>query len=207
MSCSLDIPLHLYEVLEEEYISLHGPIPAGEVLTVKLPNEDAEEAWRTVRAARNWLFDEGHIKDPVGFANTLLASAVGPTRGGKHMPAPSDRAREQLRQYLVPEDRNEPAKIDRNVLKKLSEFGSSVNHRKAVPRELVQPLEEALNALLLDKELYDPDRFSDNWLSDASQGLIEIRDSFEDSEDETRHFNRLLLEEAFPDALEKMSNI
>jgi hypothetical protein len=72
MSSSLEIPLHLYEVLEEEYISLHGPIPAGEVLTVKLPNVEAEDKWRAVRAARNWLFDEGHLKDPVGLANSLL---------------------------------------------------------------------------------------------------------------------------------------
>ncbi|HEX8649222.1 MAG TPA: patatin-like phospholipase family protein [Pyrinomonadaceae bacterium] len=204
MSSRLEIPLHLFEVLEEEYISLHGPIPAGEVLTIKLPNVEAEDKWREVRAARNWLFDEGHIKDPVGLANSLLSSAQADQRRAHA----SDHAREELRRYLVPDDRNVPAPIDRNMLRKLSEFGSGDrNHRRSVPRELVKPLEDALNGLLLDKSLYDSDRFSDNWLSDSSQGLVEIRDSFTDSEDELCHFNRLLLEDAFPEALEKISNI
>lgn len=204
MSSRLEIPLHLHEVLEEEYISLHGPIPAGEVLTVKLPNVEAEDKWREVKAARNWLFDEGHIIDPVGLANSLLSSAQADPRTAHA----SDHAREELLRYLVPEDRNVPARIDRNMLRRLSEFGSGDrNHRRSVPRELVKPLEDALNELLLDKKLYDPDRFSDNWLSDSSQGLVEILPSFVDSEEELRHFNRLLLEDAFPDSLEKISNI
>jgi hypothetical protein len=204
MSSRLEIPLHLFEVLEEEYISLHGPIPAGEVLTVMLPNAEAEDKWREVKAARNWLFDEGHIKDPVGLANSLLSSVQVDQRKAHA----SDHAREELRRYLVPDDRNVPAPIDRNVLRKLSEFGSGDrSHRRSVPREMVKPLEDALNALLHDKSLYDSDRFSDNWLSDSSQGLVEIRDSFTDSEDELCHFNRLLLEDAFPEAVEKISNI
>src|SRR2546423_6460935 len=104
MSSSLETPLHLYEVLEEEYISLHGPIPVGEVLTVRLPNVEAEDKWREVRAARKWLFDEGHIKDPVGFANSLLSGAIAPEEQRSVVAPASDRAREELRQYLVPED-------------------------------------------------------------------------------------------------------
>ena len=202
-SCSLEIPLHLYEVLEEEYISLHGPIPAAEVLRIKLPNEEAEDKWREVSASRNWLFDEGHIKDPVGFANSLLTNVKSEDR----MVLTSDRAKEALKEYLVPEDRNAPARIDRNVLRRLSEFGGGGNHRPKVPRELVKPLEDALNELLLDPHLYDVERFSDHWLSEPSKGIIELSLSFKDSQDEQRHFNRLLLEDAFPETLEKISNI
>src|ERR1044072_1857359 len=111
MSSRLEIPLHLHEVLEEEYMSLHGSIPVGEALTVKLPNVEAEDKWREVRAARNWLFDEGHIVDPVGWPTPLLSS-VKATRRTAHA---SDHAREELLHYLVREDRNVPARIDRNM--------------------------------------------------------------------------------------------
>jgi hypothetical protein len=48
MANSPEIPLHVYQVLEEEYISLHGAI-SEDGLTVELPDQENENTWRPRR--------------------------------------------------------------------------------------------------------------------------------------------------------------
>ena len=200
-----EIPLHLFEVLEEEFISMHGPIPRGypsgpsakdEVLVVELTDKDGTT--RFVEAARDWWFRRGHVKDPVGLVSEILqfsdGSAPAPARSveGK---AQDEWARNNLTQYMRDN-------IDRKLLTRLVEPCAD---REDASRETI---EGALNRLLTDSELYDGDRFADDWLSPATRGLVEQRAAaggfFGDA---LKHFNRLLLEEAFPDYIERMSNI
>jgi hypothetical protein len=207
-----EIPLHLFQVLEEEYLSLHGPIPDEEPL-LELPGDEVGQPRRPVKAARDWLFHEGHVKNAVGFAAEVLQFdevQEGRLVASDASGAQDEWARRNLLEYLRRE-------IDHKVLIELVEWGDGSeaaqppadNALSAIPpREIVEPLEEALNKLLNDAELYDGDRFADDWLSAATKGLVEQRDAAGGFFDEAlAHFNRLLLEEAFPDKIEGIGNI
>src|SRR5947209_795663 len=194
-----EIPLHLYQVLEEEFASLYETIPADEVLVVELPwGEGGEELpARRVEAARDWWFRGGHVKDPVGLASEILQCSDGGEPAAVAQPAgraQDEWARRNLTEYLRKE-------IDHKVL--LGLVGESED--ADAPQETI---EDALNRLLKDPDLYDADRFSDEWLSAATKGLAEQRAAaggfFGGA---LYHFNRLLLEEAFPDYLERLSNV
>src|ERR1043166_5500090 len=102
MPQSSRIPLHIYQVLEEEYISLHGQIPTSPPMTIPLP--DGRGGWRAVEAARDWLFHVGHIKRP-----TVFAASVLPQRAAEreHIPpgvaqqlSAFDWSREKLKEYV-----------------------------------------------------------------------------------------------------------
>jgi Patatin-like phospholipase len=67
----IEIPLHLFQVLEEEYLNLHGPLKEQDV--VHLPTTRAgEKVYRRVIARRDWLFYSGHIKNPLSLIIKLL---------------------------------------------------------------------------------------------------------------------------------------
>jgi uncharacterized coiled-coil protein SlyX len=77
-----------------------------------------------------------------------------------------------------------------------------------VPAELTKPLEQELNELLTDRELYQRARFADEWLSDASKRLIYLHLSLKSFQgDALAQLNRLLLEDTFPESLEKIHNV
>jgi hypothetical protein len=221
-----EIPLHLYQVLEEEFISLYGPIPPGnadgpsandQTLVVEFIDRDTGVA-RRVEAARDWWFRGGHVKDPVGLASEILQFSDGDDAGRAAAVAgraQDEWARRNLMEYLR-------AEIEHKALLDLVEWGERKSEKRGeaegaaggreeaeLPDEgLVRPLQDALNRLLKDSELYDSDRFSDEWLSTATKGLAAQRaDAGGFYGDALQHFNRLLLEEAFPDYIERMSNI
>jgi hypothetical protein len=62
---SLDLPLHLFQVLEEEYISLYGQLEQETIINVK---------GRTVTSQLNWDFHPGHIKDFAKFKSSLITA-------------------------------------------------------------------------------------------------------------------------------------
>jgi hypothetical protein len=199
-----EIPLHVFQVLEEEYISLHGPISA-DGLPVELPDEGNENKWRTVEARLDWRFHQGHIKDPVRFANTLLQHKEPqqplPIPSPLQNIQPSEWTKIELERYLL-------QKIDNTTLQGLCDWQQSGLNPRLVPAELTKPLEQELSELLNDRELYHPDRFADEWLSDASKRLIHLRTSLKSFQgDALAQFNRLLLEDAFPESLEKIHNV
>nr|MBA2303154.1 hypothetical protein [Acidobacteriota bacterium] len=72
MTSTSELPLNVYEVLEEEYFSLHGPLEEDD--EAWLPHDAiGAERWRRVRARRDWFFYRGHIKNPISLALTLLS--------------------------------------------------------------------------------------------------------------------------------------
>jgi hypothetical protein len=60
----VDIPLHLYQVLEEEYLSLHGELSPREV--VRLGGRD-----EGIVAELDWDFHAGHVRAPGRLAHRL----------------------------------------------------------------------------------------------------------------------------------------
>jgi len=203
MPTSPEIPLHLYQVLEEEYISLHGPIPEDEAFFVELHDDPEASERRRVKPARDWLFHEGHLKDPLNFARNLLLDDASQRQTASPAAArevqPSGAQRRKLRTYLR-------SKLPPDLLKSMNESAHSDAPLRA---DLTRQLERALNEnLLTDKSLYDSDRFLDVPLSDANKGLVKLRASAETFQGEDlTHFNRLLLEDAFPEAIERVHNI
>jgi hypothetical protein len=118
MADSPEIPLHVFQVLEEEYISLHGPISA-DGLTVELPDEENENKWRTVEARLDWRFHQGHIKDPVRFANSLLQHK----KPQQPLPIPSQLENIQSYEWLKIElERYLLQKIDNATLQRLGDW-------------------------------------------------------------------------------------
>ncbi len=227
-----ELPLHVYQVLEEEYVSLYGPIPPDEVLFVALPDERAARSGvdshtRVVEAKLDWAFRRGHLKNPVGLAaDLLLGAGVQPDEDALREVSGTrdDPARAKLREYLY-------KLIGRPTLEALA-----LRPSPAEPgRDLVIPLEDALNKCLTDRpDLYAPERFSDDWLGAAARGLVRLRPpgaGFDSAgtpasgaeegagvggeggaegpafRSPLAHFNRLLLEDAFPDYIEKSHDI
>jgi hypothetical protein len=78
MSKNFEIPLHLYQALEEEYISMHGPLRDEDI--VELPfSKGGEKIYRRVEARRDWLFHRGHLKNPLSLALKLLPQELWPS--------------------------------------------------------------------------------------------------------------------------------
>src|SRR4030095_9610601 len=95
-------------------------------------------------------------------------------------------------------------KIDPELLKVL---GATLKDPQASPPYLNEWIGTELNKLLKDPNLYEEERFSNYWLGAASKALIESHASEQFKGDDLAHFNRLLLEDALPHALEKIHNI
>ncbi|HEX6184187.1 MAG TPA: patatin-like phospholipase family protein [Pyrinomonadaceae bacterium] len=219
-----DITLHAYQILEEEYVALHGSISA-DPLRLKLPDG---EKMREVEATLGWDFRLGHLKDPPGFAGYLLrsaeeseaerrkqatTSAARPQRGGQADETPSARRPEdpqlrELRAYLL-------EKIGAELLEKVSEsrrkWGEGDEAKAAeCEGQLVARLNEVL---LTDHDLYSEKQFSQTWLRVSTRELGDSTSERRDSglawgaaaKGETRRrLNRLLLEDAFPADIERI---
>jgi len=71
-----DLPLTLYQVLEAEYVSLHGRLEEDDV--VRLRDRSATKGYRPVRARRDWLFSRGHVKNPVSSRGSKAIARWGP---------------------------------------------------------------------------------------------------------------------------------
>src|SRR6266496_428431 len=204
MSRSTKLPLHLFQVLEEEYVNLHEESLEDESLTVKLPDARKPNEYRSVKATISWQFYESHIKDAAGFAASLLIYSA-PESGAAINPPPNvhtpDWLKENLATYLL-------KILDNQTLRALLDYRQRNPTSDDVPDELVQLLTRDLNKILQDPNLFRGDRFSSNWLGTASRNLIELRSAGGNFEgDDLVHFNRLLLEDAFSEFLEKIHNI
>src|SRR6185503_14135091 len=72
-----------------------------------------------------------------------------------------------------------------------------------------QWLANHLNACIHDEHFFSEERFSNSWLNSVTRGMRDIHESFWGrlKGDDLVHFNRLLLEDAFPAHLEKIHNI
>ena len=152
------IPLELYQVLEEEYASLHQPIPEGENFFIELPDPKEPGKWRRVKAARDWCFYEGHLKDPGSFARSLLPHAqppqgqtTSPPAGPPAPPPPGvnqDKVKDYLRSELTPV-----------LIKSLDDWAQG---DAPLPADLERQFDKELNEnVLTDKSFYHPDRFKD----------------------------------------------
>lgn len=64
----LDLPLHLFEVLEEEQIALYGELKEETVVRIK--DHDLKD--RDVTSALDWNFHKGHIKNWEDFKSHLI---------------------------------------------------------------------------------------------------------------------------------------
>lgn len=205
MSHSTNIPLHLFQVLEEEFVNLHGPDAKLSSVTVELSDPKKHESVRSVVADLNWLFNSTHIKNAPAFAAEILrfAKPQGRVEADKRATTAhtSDWVKENLAAYIT---RN----VDMENLARLRDV-NNVNSETSEQLDLsIQTLIKDLNRLLTDSHLYRSDRFSSNWLGTASRSLITQYSSPETfSGDDLLHFNRLLLEDAFPKYIERINNI
>ncbi|HEX7315913.1 MAG TPA: patatin-like phospholipase family protein [Pyrinomonadaceae bacterium] len=159
----VDIPLHLYQVLEEEYLSLHGELSPSE--TVRLGERD-----RDVVAELDWNFHTGHVREPRRLVNRLTPCG--------------DALRDDLATHL----------------RKAAPRFREAFDRRGDDAGLVDALNELLRVWI-----YHPDAFKYVALTDTLRVLLDTRPC--DGTPELAHVNRLLLEQTFPDELEKASDI
>ena len=226
-----DIPLYLYQVLEEEYESLHGPIP--DTVEASLPNPGDETRPLDVESKRDWRFHKGHLKSPRLLTDLLLRPdaafarrAAASARAARHS-GPTDIKMARLRGYLRD-------KIGNDVLAAVANFAQNNGSSGAEFDGRVAALAERLNVVLKDPELYgeqsersreslrgdggaacgrwefEPgrERFAYGWLRDETIGLLSLRTSGATfGEGEVEHLNRLLLEDAFTDVFQKVSDV
>lgn len=178
-------PLFLFQVLEDEYAALHGEQP---------PDLD-------------WQFRASHII----FADSLI-KRLDLTAINTAAPA-TEKTKPQIKATADPDEVAKNALIkylhDELVRKKFTS--------NATGAELVA---EALNTFLSDPNLFAEERFSNYWLNDATRGLRELHTSSSTivsgalgysggplTGQDLEHFNRLLLEDAFPRSLQKIHRI
>jgi len=85
MNQEADLPLGLYQVLEEEYVSQHGRLDGDDV--VRVPDRRVDAGYRLVRAKLDWLFHRGHLKNPVSLLDKLMSARPQPLTSGAAMTA------------------------------------------------------------------------------------------------------------------------
>jgi len=199
MSHSTKIPLDLFQVLEEEFVTLHGA-PAPDVTqTVNIPDGRKPGEFRSVTATLDWSFHPSHIKDPSGLALDLLAT----------WDAQDDAA--QSRAFF---DVNADEWAQNNLLLYIcNQLGPKaranvVDGLKGLI-DLREVVADALNDLLRDPNLFDEARFTHHHLSAKGKALVTstlTSDTSKDAED-VAQLNRVLLEDAFPDYVERIQDI
>jgi hypothetical protein len=181
-------PLFLFQVLEDEYAALHGEQPPD----------------------LNWEFRADHII----FADSLikrldLNSIIKP------QPAPKDQATTPKTKRPRPPIKAtaDPDEVAKSLLiEYLHDHLVQIKFQSnASGAELVA---EALNKCLSDPNLFSEERFSHYWLTHATRGLRELHTSKRImafgysggplTGEDLEHFNRLLLEDAFPRSLKKI---
>ena len=182
-------PLFLFQVLEDEYAALHGEQPLD----------------------LDWKFHADHII----YAESLIARldlTSQAAQEGLTTPQKTKRARTPIKATADPDEvaKNALIKYLRDELTK-KRFSS-----KATGAALVA---EALNTFLSDSNLFAEERFSNYWLNSATRGMRELHTSSAIMSgalgfsagplvgQDLEHFNRLLLEDAFPRSLKKIHTI
>jgi hypothetical protein len=183
-----NIPLYLYQMLEEEYESLHGPMP--EEVTAFLPNPDDELRPLQVHSKRDWEFHAGHIKAREGLASAILAGAY------------DDGVKKELMAYLRDRVLDDEEKKPQQVAPDQAVAAEKL-------KELVGALKQRLNEkVLTDANLFSDTRFSYRRLSTETRGLLSLRAACVPfDETDVKHLNRLLLEDTFPKVFQRISDV
>ena len=182
-------PLFLFQVLEDEYAALHGQQPPD----------------------LGWQFRANHIIYPESLIAGLdLSSQV--AQKDQAVPHRTKPPRTQTKATADPDElaKNALLKYLRDELAR-KKFKSSASGAELVA--------EALNTFLPDPNLFAEERFSNYWLNSATRGMRELHTSSAIisgvlghsggplTGHDLEHFNRFLLEDAFPHSLEKIHRI
>ncbi len=163
MSNSPNPPLHLFQVLEEEYLSLHGDLSTEELITL--------HGRHNIVAMLDWDFHPGHIKA----AGKLAVKLRSNDDFIRHLHRVSPELKKHLETYGKDQD-------DAHLVKAFNE--------------------------LLAKHIYNTEAFKYIALRDSTFKLVGLyAKSANTSLDALAHLNRLLLEEAFPNEMEAISDI
>lgn len=245
MSHSSDIPLHLHQVLEEEYANIHEPISLQHEFLIKLPEKGFDGALRCVKAKPDWDFREGHIKSLRSFAAAVLefqAERWGDTVAHYHDAQTAAPQSRELNAYLVSKLsdglqqalRDYLSTPDEESAETISRAGEATPESASHPDELINSsshgttgqleaqVNAALNSILDDPHLYTEERFKHVPLGYSTRGFLELLPTFksfqidsqnasspaiEERDDDLVHLNRLLLEDAYPDAFVSITEI
>ena len=209
MSSSSRIPLYLFQVLEEEFISLH-PLPL-ERETVKLPDPHQPDSFREVIADFDYLFHPSHIKNPHRFVVELLRQPVKQPSSPNLMVSPGISTHDWTRIELTRAIRTGLDKETQHILRAFNSSSMEVRlnapTEEVIPTDVLNILAAELNKLLMDPDLYRSERFSSHWFSPVTRNLVTLhREAKFEGEDFT-HFNRLILEDAFPDVFARIHEV
>jgi hypothetical protein len=182
-------PLFLFQVLEDEYAALHGDQPAH----------------------LSWQFRADHII----YAESLIARLDLTSLSTQVDKPVSQKTKPRRTPIKATADPDELAKTA--LIKYLrEELARRRFYSNASGAELVA---EALNTFLSDSNLFAEERFSNYWLNTATRGMRELHTSGTIipgalglsggplTGQNLEHFNRLLLEDAFPASLEKIHRL
>ena len=230
MPGSSTLPLYLFQVLEEEFISLHSTTPL-KIEVVSLPPSKESETPRNVIADLNFWFDVSHIKSVDAFISELLLDPSLKTSGAFISAISSVPGQDWTRVSLIRELRNA---FDQAALAKLRDFNAATPTvslrrerdfrdakaqtteaisgpppaRPPTKEEICAEITKALNIVLTSRELYQPDRFSPHWFTPTTRRIVSSDpDPGALSEEDLIHFNRLLLEDSFPETFERIHEI
>jgi hypothetical protein len=182
-------PLFLFQVLEDEYAALHGEQP---------PDLD-------------WRFRANHIIYADSLINRLDLTSQAAQKDQAN-PQKTKPRRTKIKATADPDEvaKNALLKYLRDELTK-KKFKSSASGAELVAA--------ALNTSLSDPNLFAEERFSNYWLNSATRGMRELHTSSTIvsgalglsagplTGQDLEHFNRLLLEDAFPHSLKKIHTI
>lgn len=182
-------PLFLFQVLEDEYAALHGEQP---------PDLD-------------WKFRASHIIYPQSLIARLDLTSQ-PAQTDEVTPKKTKPPRPRIKAIADPDE------VAKNALLKYlrDELARKKFESNATGAELVA---EALNTFLSDPNLFAEERFSNYWLNSATRGMRQLHTSSTLMSGalglsagpltghDLEHFNRLLLEDAFPRSLKKIHTI
>ena len=214
MATSSRLPIYLFQVLEQEFAALHDD-PEPNDITVSLPNADGE--FREVVPTYNWTFDASHIRNAEKFVLELHAvSPLTDTAASQSAISGGLFARIKLTLRSVmgriigdpqPTTAEDPDKVAKDKL--INYLRERLTSRLEEGMTAEQWLANHLNACIHDEHFFSEERFSNSWLNSVTRGMRDIHESFRGrlKGDDLVHFNRLLLEDAFPAHLEKIHNI
>ena len=120
MSSSTRMPLYLFQVLEEEFISLHSVKLESE--QVAFPDPDKPGKSRVVTANMEWEFHATHIKNPRAFIAELLRQPISQISGATLSALSNIPTQDWTKNNLTRELRHS---FGREMVERLRRFGAT----------------------------------------------------------------------------------
>src|SRR5215208_7867318 len=162
MSHSTKIPLDLFQVLEEEFVTLHGTPAPDDAQTVNLADAANPGEFRSVISTLDWSFHPSHIKNPTSLALDLVSI----------WDARNDAAKSRA-VFDVNADESAQNNLLLYMCNRLGpEVRAAIDDGLRGQSDLQKVLADALNTLLEDPDLFDEARFTYHRLSTKSQALV-----------------------------------